>query len=180
MAENVRTVYAQALFELCCEQGITAEACEELEGIGEVFEQNEELVKILRSPLVAFDEKKSLLEKAFGGRVGDTVFDFLCVATEKGRADFVPDICEEFRKLYYKQQNILEVNVITAMELSERLRDKLLEKLEQTLGKTVIMKLSVDKSLIGGIVVKYDNTELDSSVRGRLDRLKKQIDGIIA
>ena len=83
MAENVRTVYAQALFELCCEQGITAEACEELEGIGEVFEQNEELVKILRSPLVAFDEKKSLLEKAFGGRVGDTVFDFLCVATKR-------------------------------------------------------------------------------------------------
>lgn len=180
MAESVRNIYAKAVFELCEERQITAEAYEELEAVGVVFDQNEDFVRLLRSPLIEMKEKQSLLEKAFAGRVSDTVFDFLCVAVEKGRADCISDICREFKALYYKQQNILEVKVTTAMELSDRLTEKLKNKLEQTLGKTVIMKLSVDKSLIGGIVVKYDNTELDSSVRGRLDRLKAQIDGVIA
>ncbi|MBR1765323.1 MAG: F0F1 ATP synthase subunit delta [Ruminococcus sp.] len=180
MAESVKNIYAEAVFELCEERGITAAACEELEAVGEVFDQNPDFVRLLRSPLVDMDEKKQLLEKVFAGQLSDTVSDFLCVATEKGRADCVPDICREFKALYHKQQNILEVYVTTAMPMSERLEQKLKDKLALTLGKTVIMHTAVDKALIGGIVVKYDNTELDSSVRGKLDRLKAQIDGIIA
>jgi F-type H+-transporting ATPase subunit delta len=180
MAESLKNVYAEAVFELCNEQGITAQAAEELEGVGEVFSQNEDFVKVLRSPLVADDEKKELIKSAFGGKVCDTVYDFICLAVDKDRAGFVPQICEEFKKLYYKQQGILEVSVITAMPISEELQAKLKAKLEQMLEKKIIMKLSVDKSLIGGIVVRYEGAELDSSVKGRLDRLRSQIDSIIA
>lgn len=180
MAESLRNIYAEAVFELCCEQGIEEKAAAELEAVGEIFEENEEFVKVLKSPLVAFGEKKQLLENVFGGKVCDTVFDFLCLVTEKGRAGFVPQICGEFKALYYKKQGILEVSVITAMPMSEALAQKLKAKLESTLGKKVIMKQSVDKSLIGGIVVRYEGAELDSSVKGRLDRLKSQIDSIIA
>ena len=180
MAESLKNIYAQAVFELCCEQGIENDAAEELEAVGEIFAGNEEFVKVLKSPLVTSEEKKQLLKNVFGGKVSTTVFDFLCLVTDKGRAGFVPQICEEFKALYYKQQGILEVSVITAMQMSDKLADKLKARLEDTLGKKVIMKQSVDKSLIGGIVVRYDGTEMDSSVKGRLDRLKASIDGIIA
>ena len=180
MAESVKKIYAEAMFQLCEERGIIRQASEELETVGAVFEQNPDFVKVLRSPLVDMEEKKKLLENVFAGQLSDTAADFLCVVTEKGRADCVPDICREFKALWYRQQNIIEVSVTTAMPLSEALEQKLHRKLEETLGKTVIMHTAVDKALIGGIIVKYDNTELDSSVRGRLDRLKSQIDGIIA
>ena len=180
MADSLKNIYAQAVFELCCEQGIVKEATEEMEAVGAVFAENEEFVKVLRSPLVTSDEKKQLLESVFGGRVSTTVFDFLCLVTDKDRAGFIPQICEEFKALYYKQQGILEVSVVTAMPISDRLAERLKAKLEAVLDKQVIMKQSVDKSLIGGIIVKYEGAELDSSVKGRLDRLKAQIDGIIA
>lgn len=180
MAESLKNVYAEAVFELCEEQGITAQAAEELEGVGEVFAQNEDLVKVLKSPLVSDNEKKDLLNKAFGGKVCDTVFDFMCLAVDKNRAGYIARICEEFKKLYYKQQGILEVSVITAMPISDELQEKLKAKLEQMLEKKVIMKLSTDKSLIGGIIVRYEGAELESSVKGRLDRLRSQIDSIIA
>ena len=182
MAESLKNIYAEAVFQLCCEQGIEDRAAEELEAVGEIFSdsENEEFVKVLRSPLIGIDEKKQLLDKVLGGKVCDTVFDFLCLATEKGRAGFIPQICGEYKALYYKKQGILEVSVVTAMPMSEALAAKLKDKLEKTLDKKVIMKQSVDKELIGGIIVRYEGAELDSSVKGRLDRLKAQIDGIIA
>ncbi len=180
MAESLKNVYAEAVFELCTEQGIEAEACEELEAVGEIFEANEEFVKVLRSPLVGADEKKQLLESIFSGRVSDTVLDFLCLTAEKGRAGFVPQICREYKALYYKKQGILEVSVITAMPMSGELSEKLKQKLEKVLDKKVIMKQSVDKTLIGGIIVRYEGAELDSSVKGKLEKLKAQIDSTIA
>ena len=180
MAESLVNVYAQAMLELCCEQGIEAQADEELEAVGSILADNEEFVKLLKSPLIGMSEKKAMLEKTFGGSISDTVLDFLCLTTEKGRAGYITGICREYRKLYYAKQGILEVSVITAMPISAELEQKLKDKLEATLGKRIIMKPSVDKSLIGGIIVRYEGAELDSSVRGRLDRLKSQIDSIIA
>ncbi|MBR6872190.1 MAG: ATP synthase F1 subunit delta [Ruminococcus sp.] len=179
MAESLKNVYAEAVFQLCCERGIEASAAEELEAVGSIFEDNEEFVKVLRSPLVSFDEKKQLLEKVFGGKVCDTVLDFLCLTVEKGRAGFIPQICEEYKQLWYKKQGILEVDVVTAMPMSSELSEKLKQKLEKTLDKKVIMKQSVDSTLIGGIIVRYEGAELDSSVRGRLDKLRSMIDGTI-
>lgn len=180
MAESVKSIYAQALFELCSESERCDEVFEELSAAAQIFDENEEFVSLLKSPLIETGEKHEVLEKTFGGRVSDLVFDFMCLVTDKGRAGYFADICGEFKQLYYKKKNILEVSVVTAMPLSDSLRDKLKDKLAQVTGKNIIMNESVDGSLIGGIIVRYENSEIDSSVRGRLDRLKEQIDSVIA
>lgn len=180
MAESVKNVYAQALFELCLENDCCDDTFEELSAAAQIFDENKEFVSLLKSPLIENGEKHSVLEKAFGGRVSDRVFDFMCLVTDKGRADCFSEICGEYKQLYYKKKNILEVSVVTAAPLSDRLRDKLKDKLSQVTGKIVIMNESVDGSLIGGIIVRYDNSEIDSSVRGRLDKLREQIDSVIA
>ncbi len=180
MAGGVNNVYAEAMFQLCEEQGSLEAVFEELNAVGEIFEENTDLVKLLKSPLIGFDEKTRVIENVFGGKISDVAFDFLCLVTQKGRADCISGICREFKKLYYKKNNILEVSVVTASPLSERLERKLKDKLSATLGKKIIMQKSVDKSLIGGIIVRYDNSEIDSSVSGRLEKLKEQIDSVIA
>jgi len=180
MAESLKNIYANALFDLCEEKGITAQADEELFSVSKILSENEEYIKLLRSPLLDISVKKSLIEAAFGESVCETVLDFLCLVTEKGRAGSIEAISREFRRLWYEKQGILEVSVVTAMPMSEALEQKLKDKLEKVLEKKIIMKLSVDKSLIGGIIVRYDGSEMDSSVKGRLERLRAQIDGIIA
>lgn len=178
MAESVKNVYANAMFQLCEEQGCCDEVFEELDSARVIFRDNEELVRLLASPLIENDEKRNVLEKIFGGRVCASTLDFFCVVTEKGRAAFLESICDEFKQLYYKKNNIVEVSVITAKPLSARLRDRLDGKLAATLGKKIIMHESVDASIIGGIIVRYDNSEMDSSVRGQLDKLKAQLDSV--
>lgn len=69
---------------------------------------------------------------------------------------------------------------MTAMPLSERLRNKLVAKLEAVSGAKIVLVEKVDKSLMGGIVLRYSDTEIDGSVRTKLDDIKAQIDGVIA
>ena len=63
--------------------------------------------------------------------------------------------------------------------LSDKLRKKLVDKLQSVSGKTVILHEKLDKSILGGIVLRYANTEIDSSVKTKLDNIKAQIDRII-
>ena len=63
------------------------------------------------------------------GRIQPVTLNFLCLVSEKGRIRFLPEICAKFKELYEKHNNIIEVTAVTAMPLSERLRNKLVAKL---------------------------------------------------
>lgn len=180
MAETLERVYASALFELCCENNCLSEVYDEFGLTDKIFSENEDFLKLLSSPLVTDRDKHDILDKTFSGKVTDLFMDFLCVLTDKGRANAFSDVYNEFRDMYNKQMNILEVKVTTSEKMSENIREKLVNKLSSVTGKTIMLDEKIDESLLGGIIVKYDNTEIDSSVKGKLDKLKKQIDSTIA
>ena len=182
MAETVGKVYSTALFELCTEQ-------DKLESVFSGFSDFDELmrtddcadyIKFLSSPLIAGREKAESLNTVFGGRLEGLLLDFLCLVAEKGRADKLGEIYAEFRQMYNDEKNILEVTAITASPLTAELRKRLTDKLSKSTGRNIVLTEEVDKSIIGGIVVRYGNTELDSSVRTRLGKLKAQITNTIA
>ena len=87
--------------------------------------------------------------------------------------------CEQFKQMYYEKENILEVTATTVQPLSEKLKQKLIEKLGSVSGKSIILHEKLDRAILGGIVLRYGNTEIDSSVRTKLDKIKSQIDAII-
>lgn len=183
MANSVENVYSLALFELCCEENILTEVFEELEEIELIVfenEENREFAKLLSTPAVSAEDKKQALSAVFGGKINERTFDFLKLLCDKGRMAKFPDICKSFREKYNEQMNILEVTAVTARPLNGRLREKLVLKLEKISGKSIVLKENVDKSVVGGILLRYGRTEIDSTVKSRLETLRKQIDDIIA
>lgn len=180
MAETLERVYASALFELCIENDSLTEIFDEMTQVKDIFIKNEDYLKLLSSPLISDGDKHEVLNKAFGGKLDDVFFDFLCVLCDKGRITFFPGIFSEFKEMYNKHMNILEVTVVTSQSMSEKIKQKLIDKLSSTSGKKIFLDERVDKSLLGGIILRYENTEIDSSVKGKLDKLKKQIDSTIA
>lgn len=180
MAETLERVYASALFELCSENNKLTEIFDEMTQVKNIFCENEEYIKLLSSPLISEEDKHEVLDKTFSGKLDDMFFDFLCVLSDKGRMGFFSGIFSEFKEMYNKHMNILEVTVVTSQPMSDRIKDKLIDKLSGTSGKKILLDERVDKSLLGGIILRYENTEIDSSVKGKLDKLKKQIDSTIA
>lgn len=180
MAGKLEKVYADALFELACEENSLDCTAQETEAVSGIFSQNTDFVSLLASPTVSSAKKKKLISNVFEGRVSDTVFNFINVLCEKGRIKYFNSIAAQFKEMYNDKNNILEVTASTVDGLSENLREKLVKKLESVSGKKIVLVEKTDKSIMGGIVLDFKNTQIDASVKKRLDTMRQQIDSIIA
>lgn len=180
MAGNLEKVYADALFELAEEQNILDSVCEELVAVSYILSENSEFVKLVQAPTVSADEKKALISAAFENKVCETVFNFINVLSEKGRMKYFTNIAGKFKEMYNEKNNILEVTAVTAAPLSETLRTKLVDKLTKASEKKIVLKEKTDKSIMGGIILNYGNSQMDASVKTRLENMRRQIDSIIA
>ncbi len=180
MTGSIGKVYSEAIFELAVEQNCAETVFNELESLKTIWSENPGFAKILDAPTVGIDEKLGMTEKIFKGKVSDIVYNFICVMTEKNRADFLPEIADAYKERWYDLSGIAEVTVTTSVPLSAALRDKLLKKLESVYKKKVILKEKTDSSLIDGMVINYGDTMLDGSLKTRLETIQKQIKGTIA
>ena len=180
MKGSLEANYAEALFELCKERDNLDEVHSELLWLSEVVEKNNELIKFLNAPTVEPDDKKNVLKNVFEGCLSNTSFDFLCVVADKKRIRYLQKIIESFNALYNEENNILEVTAITTVPLSDTLREKLIAKLESVSKKTIVLSEKIDKSIIGGIVLEYSNTQIQGSIKHRLDELRARINSVIA
>lgn len=180
MAGSVEKIYSDALYELAAEQNAVETVNGELKALAAVFDENPELVKLLCAPTVPNDEKLKVISNIFGGRVSETVYNFLCLLTEKGRAAYLSKIADSFRKKYNELAGIAEVTVTTSTELSPTLEKKLADKLEKVFGKKISMIKKVDPSILGGVVISCGGTLMDGSVRAKLDAVKAKIGSLIA
>lgn len=180
MAGKLEKVYADALFELAVEDNALDTVAEEIEAVSGIMKENADFLKLLSAPTVSDEDKKSMLSKAFEGKISDVVFNFINVLCDNGRIKYLIAISQQFKEMYNEKNGILEVTVTTTIPLSENLRKKLILKLEKISSKKIRLVEKIDTSIMGGIVLKYNNTQIDASVKKRLDTMRQQIDSIIA
>ena len=160
MAGSVGNVYSEALFELAAEQNCAEETFDELMALKKIWKENPEVSKLLKSPTLSVAERLEAAEKIFKGRVSDQIFNFLCVLTEKSRADHLPEIADSYKEKWYDKSGIAEVTVTSDRPLSDKQRDKLIDKLSKVYNKKIILEEKTDSSLIGGMKVSYNGTLL--------------------
>ena len=166
--------YAQALYELAQEQNCLAETLQELEGVAAGVQAQKELSVFLFHPRVDGAIKKETLQQVFG-EVGELVHKFLSLLIDKRRESLLPAIAAEFRLMAHAAQNMVEADVVTAVPLRETQKEALAARLGQLTGKTVLLRQRQDASLIGGLMVYIGGKRIDGSVKGQLERLKRNL-----
>ncbi len=180
MASIVSERYALSLYEVAKECGQVELFSEELAQAAAVFEDYPDYLKLLTTPSIPLPEKQETLKKVFGGKAHDYVLNFLLLLTEKRRIGLISEICKAYRDQYYFEEGIAEVIAVTASPMGKELQDKLRKKMCDVTGKKVILKNEVDPKLIGGIVVRIENRQVDTSVKTRLAEIAQQMNHIIA
>ncbi len=168
------SVYATALFSLARDENKLDTIMTELDTLSTVIKENKEYLTILDSPTISLSERLNLIDEAFSGAC-EYVLNFIKVLCEKKCVHLFPDCVKQFEKLYNKEKNIEKVTVITATELSDALKEKLIKKLEAEYSKTVLPEYKVDRDILGGIIIRTENSQTDASVRARLDSIRTQI-----
>lgn len=180
MAELTAIRYADSLFEVALENNAQNEVLKELFEVRDIFKQNPDLPKALENPVVTNEEKQNALDAVFGGRICKYTLNFLKLITEKRHINDYYQMCEKYKLAYNGHFGIEDVELTTAKPLSPRLEEKLKAKLEQITGKKVVLKAKVDPDILGGIVVKLANKQLDASIKTKLESLKAEIGAVIA
>jgi F-type H+-transporting ATPase subunit delta len=129
---------------------------------------------VLRNPQLDPDAKTSILGELIGD--ADELFrNFLRLLSEKGRVGEIEEIGREFERLFAEEEGVLSVGLTTAVELSDQDAKRIVEQIEEASGRTVEATRNVDPGLVGGIVLQVGSMRLDGSVRGRLERLRREL-----
>ena len=180
MIDVIANRYAEALFQLSEEENITKEIYNELHDVVEVIKNNKELDNVLKSPLVAKNEKTQLIEALFNNKINNDLKNFLKILVEKGRIYSLKSIELTFKELLNDKHNIIEGTVISAIALTEKQVKELEEKLSKKYNKNVTLENEVDQSILGGVLVRLGNTQIDGSVKTRLNNIKDQLTQVIS
>ena len=180
MIDIIANRYAEALFELSEEENVTKEIYNELNNVVDILKNNKDLDNVLKSPLVAKSEKVQLIETLFNTKINNNLKNFLKILVEKGRISSLKSIELTFKELLNDKHNIIEGTVISAILLTDEKVKELEEKLSKKYNKNVTLENKVDESILGGVLVRLGNTQIDGSVKTRLDNIKDHLSQVIS
>jgi F-type H+-transporting ATPase subunit delta len=170
-------IYANALFEAAKEKGRLESVRDELHAFADAVEQVPQLRALLENPEIESRQKVEALREILGD-ADELVRNFLLLVVEKGRAQELAEIVSEFDALVAAEEGILDVELTTAVELSDDEATKLMEQIEKVSGRRLRATREVDPELIGGFVLRAGSHRADASVRGRLQRLRRELKGV--
>ena len=164
--------YASALLSAAERGNFLDQIVEELIVIRDVLHNSRDLVHALRSPLVKGDKKIHILEEVFKGSIGDKMFLFLKLVAQKKRAGLLPQIIDEFQILLDEKRGVINVDVVSAVQLSDEQANDLVNRLAVFTGKIIRPRLSVNEEFIGGVSVKIGDTIYDGTISHQLQMLR--------
>ena len=172
--EEIAQVYARSLFEVAKENDELDEVHEQLGEFADALDGNRELQVYFFSPYFSSQEKKDGVDKVVDG--GNEHFvNFLKLIAERHRMPALFRMRREFDALWREENKLLEVRITSAIDLDDELVENIGKRIEEQTGKQIDLDANVDPDVIGGLVLRVGNMVMDASVRGRLERLRKEV-----
>jgi F-type H+-transporting ATPase subunit delta len=133
-----------------------------------------ELRAVLRNPELAPELKADIVVEVIG-EANELLRNFLRLAAEKGRIGEIEEIARELDRLMAAEEGRLDVELTTAYELSDSEAGAILKQIQEASGRKVEATRKVDPNLIGGFVLQAGSMRVDASVRGRIERLRREL-----
>lgn len=165
--------YANALLKLE-EIAKAPEILAQLNSVNEILNSSAELKGFLENRLIKKEDKKDVIKQVLQG-VSQNITSLLCLLVDGDKFNYFGAILNEFEKLTNLKNNIVNVEIISAIDLDETEKDKIKTKLENKLSKQVNANYSIDEEIIAGLIIRIEDNVIDNSHRAKLNNLKKHL-----
>ena len=166
--------YAEAAFELAARDGSHDQWARDLETAAGIV-ADDRVAHVLDNPSIPQPERQQLVQRILGPRVAGPALNLVRLLVERGRAELLPQIATEYRRIANRHQGIVEAVATSAAPLTTDETEALRQRVEAMAGARIDLRTEVDETLIGGLTVKVGGRLLDASVRGRLERLRDEL-----
>lgn len=176
MAKQVSKTYGNALFEVAKEENKLDTILEEVQFVKKSFEDNEDLQKLLLHPNIEKDEKIKVIEEIYKGKVSDELTGLMTMLVDKGHMKDFISVFDYIIAAIKEEKGIGIAYISSAIDLTDTQKDHIEKKLLDTTKYTEIEGVyKVDKSLIGGLVIRINDTVVDSSLSKQIANLSKSL-----
>jgi F-type H+-transporting ATPase subunit delta len=175
MAEiKVARRYAKSLLDLGNEQGVSENLFADMQLLLATLKANRGLSSMLRNPIIHSFKKDAVLHEVFGNHMNKVTLAFFKIVTRKSREFYLEDIAKSFVSIYNESKGVRSAKVITAVALDENLRRQLRDIVTKEAGGTVEMSEQIDKNILGGFILRWDDKQVDASVQKQLSDIRKE------
>ena len=169
------STYAEALFEAAREREELEEVLGDLQEFVEALHESEELRLFFYGGQIPEREKRRAID-ALTEDMSLSTRNFLKILSDNGREEILEEVLVRYEELVKEHLGKIEVEVTTAVELSEEELERVRERLGKMLeGREVILHTSVDPDILGGAVFRFGGRMVDGSVRGQLMSLREEM-----
>lgn len=167
--------YSNALIESAIEANKVSKIYDDLLFIAETIKSNEMLQNALLNPVVTMNDKKEIAEKVFAVHVDKITMDFILLLLDNNRLNIIDEVINQYSASYNEYRNIAKPVVISAIELNDNQKSRIIQKLEYKLSKKVEPEYTINPDIIGGLVIEIGDKTIDCSLKTKFDTMKKQL-----
>ncbi len=170
---NVR--YAKAFFTLAKEKQLNTELRMDAGLVSSVCASSSDFILLLESPVVKISQKVKAIRSIFEGKINVLSLNFLVLITENKREKNIPGIFRNLEDLYRQEEGIRSATLTSARPLPDRIVQEIQKVLEDEFKAKVELSQKVDDELIGGFILRVDDTQYDASISTQLKKIKEQL-----
>lgn len=167
--------YATALFEAAHSAGSLDQVEKDVRNVMDLMRQMPALADLWHSPLIPASRKRDVIEKTLGNSVDKLTLSFLHLLIDKRREDVLPGVEVDIQQLADQARQLVRAEATFAVAPTPDEQTDLIRSLEQRTGQHVQLTTQIDPDILGGVVVRMQDTIIDGSVRGTLERLREQL-----
>ena len=170
MSVVVAKRYAKSFFDLAKEKNNLETTYKEVNSFLEIFKKEKLVLNFLNNPVLSNNKKRDVFEKMFGSNCTNFIKSLMIFVIKNKRTNILIQIFEEFNSLFHVEKNIVKVELTTASNISNELRDSIISKVGSE--KKILLDEKVNKSLMGGVLLQIEDKQYDSTVRNRINKIK--------
>lgn len=167
--------YAKAIIEYASELGEARALYESMRVLARNCTAIPQLMQTLANPMVAPAEKQRLIQDAGGGGAQRSYDAFVRVVLENRREKLILNIALAYIRLYRSLHNISVISLTSARPMSHTVYARISRDITERTRGTAEIEVHIDDSLAGGFILQINDLRLDASVRGQLEKIKRQM-----
>ncbi len=173
MYEYLARRYALALYEVAEAKNKLDEYIDDLKQIETLIKGNADLNNVINNPEISTSKKMEIFKGVFEDKIEKEILSFLLILVEKHRIVDLQDIILQMDGIRLEEKNEVIAIVKTVVPLNDNERTSLIDKLKIKYNKLIILKETIDVSILGGVYVKVGDEVIDGTVKYKIDELKK-------
>jgi len=166
--------YAKAIFSLANESDMSLRVYEDMLFYIDLSSNEKSFSEMLANSVINTKSKHDII-LSLNNNTSALTKNLIGLLISNKRLSILVDVCNAYKSLYEKANNMTKAIVVTALPITDNIREAALLKINSISSKKVEINNIIDKNILGGFILRYDGKEYNASLSNKLQKIKKEL-----